>query len=307
MLEGSILITGGAGYLGKAIIKKATEEKWSCNITIYSTDPVKHIKIRNEFPHVNSIIGDIRENVTLYNAMSGMDIVIHAAAVKHIDISEYNSIDTFDINVNGSLNVLDCATQLGISKVIGISTDKACNAANAYGASKYAMEKFYQEYSRMGFKTTYHLVRYGNVIDSTASVLSKWKQLNDAGKPIKITNPAMTRFWLSPSQAVRYISEALEMESGHIYVPKLPSLSIGKLADYAIGDCEKESMPIRPGEKMHEMLITKDEVDFVEVLAGFFNLSPSTEPRMYDGKVFPYTSCRSRTLTREELWELLND
>ncbi len=306
MIQGKILITGGAGYLGKAIIKRATEEHWDSDITIFSTDAVKHLKIVNEYPDVHSVIGDIRDGDTLWNAMTGKDVVIHAAAVKHIDVSEYNSIDTFDINVTGSLNVLRCAAQLGIPQVIGISTDKACHPANAYGASKYAMEKMFAEFSRLDLKTTFHLVRYGNVLDSTASVLTSWKKAVADGKPIKITDPDMTRFWLSPSQAVDYIIEALMMNNGHIYIPKLPALSIGKLAEYTVGNVEIETIPVRPGEKKHETLLTKEELDFVENMPGFYNLAPTTEQRL-EGEVIPYTSDTAHELTCQNLTKMLKN
>jgi len=307
MLSGKILITGGAGYLGKAIIKRSKEENWGCDITIFSTDAVKHIQVVNQYPHVHSVIGDIRDGDTLWAAMTGKDLVIHAAAVKHIDVSEYNSIDTFDVNVTGSLNVLRCAAQLGIPKVIGISTDKVCHAANSYGASKYMMEKMFQEFSRLGLQTNFHLVRYGNVLDSTASVLTSWKKAVEEGKLIKITDPEMTRFWLSPSQAVDHIVEALKLKSGHIYVPKLPALSILELAEFIVGDNQEiERIPVRPGEKQHETLLTKEELDFTETFHGYYDLHPTTSERI-GGEVVPYISHGALKLTRQNLMALLND
>ena len=306
MIQGKILITGGAGYLGKAIIKRATEEQWDCDITIFSTDAVKHLKILSEYPQVHSVIGDIRDGDTLWNSMTGKDVVIHAAAVKHIDVSEYNSIDTIDVNVTGSLNVLRCAAQLAIPDVVGISTDKACHPANAYGASKYAMEKMFQEFSRLGLKTNFHLVRYGNVLDSTASVLSAWKKAVEEGKPIKVTDPDMSRFWLSPSLAVDYIIEALMLESGHIYIPKLPALSIGKLAEHTVGNVEIETIPVRPGEKKHETLVTEEELEFVDNEPSHYNLSPTTEIRKPNYTMLTYTSDKAHQITKEELTALLN-
>jgi len=306
MIQGKILITGGAGYLGKAIIKRATEEHWDADITIFSTDAVKHLKILSEYPQVHSVIGDIRDGDTLWNSMTGKDVVIHAAAVKHIDVSEYNSIDTIDVNVTGSLNVLRCAAQLAIPDVVGISTDKACHPANAYGASKYAMEKMFQEFSRLGLKTNFHLVRYGNVLDSTASVLSAWKKAVEEGKPIKVTDPDMSRFWLSPSLAVDYIIEALMLESGHIYIPKLPALSIGKLAEHTVGNVEIETIPVRPGEKKHETLVTEEELEFVDNEPSHYNLSPTTEIRKPNYTMLTYTSDKAHQITKEELTALLN-
>lgn len=305
MLEGKILITGGAGYLGQAIIKRATEENWDADLTIFSTDAVKHMKVVNQYPHVHSVIGDIRDGDTLWAAMTGKDLVIHAAAVKHIDVSEYNSIDTIDINVTGSLNVLRCAAQLGIPKVIGISTDKTSHPVNCYGATKMLMERMLQEFSRLGLQTDFHLVKYGNVLDSTASVLTSWRKLADAGEPIRITDPSMSRFWLSPSRAVDFIIEALKLESGHIYVPMLPALTIGKLAEYIVGNAEIERISIRPGEKICETLVSLEEGHYAELKDGFYDLSPTTSVR--HDHTYEFTSENAHQLTKEELMALLEE
>jgi UDP-N-acetylglucosamine 4,6-dehydratase len=303
-LHGNILITGGAGYLGRSIIRRAVAEQWDCDITIFSTDAIKHGKILAEFPKVKSIIGDVRDPTTMYNAMWGMGTIIHAAAVKFIDVSEFNSVDTNGINVTGSLNVLNCAMHLGIPRVIGISTDKACHPANTYGASKYLMEKLFQEFSRNHTTTNFHLVRYGNVIDSTASVLQKWKASYEAGETVKVTDPEMTRFWLSPDQAVDFILEALKLESGHIFIPMLPALSIGKMAEYVVGDAKVEIIPVRPGEKKHETLITVEELHYANYLDKSWDLSPSTAERKAHG-LPAYTSDQARQLSRREFMELL--
>lgn len=308
-LKGKILITGGAGTLGKAIIERATTEGWDCEIAIFSTDAVKHARLKAMFPKVQSIIGDIRQYDTLYSAMSGKDLVIHAGAVKIIPDSEYHSIDTYQVNVDGSMNVAMAAAQLGVPDVLAISTDKACHAANAYGASKYMMEKIWQEYSRYGFPTRYHLVRYGNVIESTASVVEVWKRAAANGEPVKVTSLEMTRFWLSPSQAVQYVLDSLHFDSGMIYVPKMPALSIGKLLEYTVGKkyANIQMVPLRPGEKMHETLVTLEELDFthyLEVETGFsefdacFAISPTTEGRViHSAELSPYTSDTARELT----------
>lgn len=310
-LKGKILITGGAGTLGKAIIKRATQEDWDCDITIYSTDAVKHARVTNEYPHVQSIIGDIGDYTTLYSAMSGKDIVIHAAAVKEIPSSESHSIDTYRVNVDGSMNVAMAAAQLKTPHVLAISTDKACHAANAYGATKYMMEKAWQEYSRYGFPTKFHLVRYGNVLESNASVLQKWKEAAANGEPVYVTNPNMTRFWISPSQAVQYVINSLHFDSGDIYVPKMSSLSIGKLMAYTIGPNYKnvKKIPMRPGEKMHETLVTIEELDFCIPSPEFFSISPTTTKRIdWDSEndaIRPYSSDMAHELTEKELENLL--
>lgn len=177
------------------------------------------------------IQGDIRNQDALTLGMIGHDVVIHAAAVKFIPASEFASIDTIDVNVNGSQIVCQAARDARVEAVLGISTDKACHPANAYGASKYLMEKVFQEQSRYP-GPSFILVRYGNVLESRGSVLEKWQQAKEAGEPIKMTDPEMTRFWLSPAQAVDYVEDAFTIENGMIYVPQMPALSIGKLAGH---------------------------------------------------------------------------
>jgi UDP-N-acetylglucosamine 4,6-dehydratase len=312
--KANLCITGGAGTLGRAIARRRAEEGWTGRLTVYSTDDHKHDFMRRLYPDVQYIQGDIRNPETLYMAMCGHDVCIHAAAVKVIPVSEYASIDTFDVNVNGSLIVFHAALRAGIEHVLAISTDKACHSANAYGSTKYMMEKAAQEYSRAStIETEFHLVRYGNVLESTGSVIEFWRKAMAAGEPIKITDPEMTRFWLSPSQAVDMVIESLRFKSGQIFIPKMPALSIGKLAEYVLGgadgDLQFTRIPLRPGEKMHETLLTLEELEYARDCDTFFLLDPTTglksgtesRPRQ------PYTSDTARELTQDELTELLND
>lgn len=320
MLEkANILVTGGAGTLGRAIARRWRDQNWTGKLTVYSTDEHKHARMRKDFPDVQYIQGDIRNPDTLYNAMCGHDVVIHAAAVKVIPVSEYYSLDTYDVNVNGSLNVFQCAARANVEHVLSISTDKACHSANAYGSTKYMMEKASQEYSRVdGIETQYHLVRYGNVLESTGSVIEAWKNAVDNKQPIKITDLDMTRFWLSPAQAVDLVEDALEFNSGYILIPKMPALSIGRMAEYALGvefgkendrDIEVQFMPLRPGEKMHETLLTIEELEYAIIYNsdGDFLLGPTTGLKSSEEmrpKV-PYSSDIARELTKEELDDLL--
>lgn len=312
--EASIFCTGGAGTLGNAIAKRRRNEGWTGKFTVYSTDTHKHEKMRREFPDIRFVQGDIRDPVTLYNAMVGHDIVIHCAAVKVIPVSEYQSIDTYQVNVQGSLNVCEAAQRAGVGHVVGISTDKACHPTNAYGATKYLMEKVFQEFSRTESKTEYHLVRYGNVLESNGSVIEAWKRAVERGEPIKITDAKMTRFWISPAQAAEYVETALRQISGAIYIPKMHSLSIGKLSYYVVGkEAAKELIPIRPGEKRHECILTEEESwhayqNKIEII-----LFPTTETRREIFKrvcenlcVGAYTSDLAPEMTHEELQELLD-
>ena len=308
MLESSnILVTGGAGTLGHAIARKRKQAGWTGHLTVYSTDSHKHEVMKRQYPDVSYIQGDIRNPDTLYNAMCGHDVVIHAAASKIIPVSEVYSIDTFDVNVNGSQCVFSTALRAQIKHVIAISTDKACHAANAYGASKYLMEKMCQEYARQDFPTQFHLVRFGNVLESNGSVIEAWKQAVSRGEKIKITDPTMTRFWLSPSQAVEYVIKALDCPSGCIYIPRVPALCIGELAEFTVGmDIEDERTLIRPGEKMHETLLTEEEGWYALQSEEAFLLAPNTAGR-FTTAVPPYSSDMAPKLTREELEKLLEE
>lgn len=313
MIDGNVLVTGGAGTLGRAIARLREQEGWKGKLTVYSTDDHKHDVMRKDHPDVHFVQGDIRNPETLCMAMIGHDVVIHAAAVKVIPVSEEWSIDTIDVNIYGSLNVCAQAIRAGVQHVLGISTDKACHPHNLYGATKMAMEKVFQEYASSGIDTQFHLVRYGNVLESTGSVVEAWRESVKEGKPIKITDPSMTRFWLSPMQAARYVVESLGFPPGMIYIPRMQSLEIGKLADYTVGLTLTETIPLRPGEKMHETLLTEDELShavFLPSRNGFL-LSPSVAPPVAeDGWIrvgSAYTSHNASRLTKEALQELLAD
>jgi len=242
-------------------------------------------------------------------------VVIHAAAVKYIPDSEYASMDTIDVNVYGSETVAQACVRAGVEHVLAISTDKACHPANLYGATKMAMEKVWQEYARHDFDTKFHLVRYGNVLESTGSVIETWKNAFARMDSIKITDPQMTRFWLSPSQAVDMVVNAMEWNSGLIYIPKMPALSIGKLARYVLDidaqDGWFEPIPLRPGEKIHETLLTLEELAYARETNsdGDMILGPSTGPKTEKEHRLPapYSSDVARELSKEELDRLLND
>lgn len=312
MIETSnIFVTGGAGTLGRAIARRRQKEGWSGRFTVYSRDEHKHAIMRKLYPDVQFVQGDIRNIETLKLAMVGHSVVLHCGACKVIPVSEYASIDTIDINVYGSQNVCIAARETGVEHVLGISTDKACNPVNAYGASKFLMEKVFQEYSRSGFgDTQFHLVRYGNVLESTGSVVEAWRTAVKNGEPVKVTDPQMTRFWLSPSQAVQYVVDSLQFDSGQIYIPQMPALDIGQLLEWVVEGVsyQTQTVPLRPGEKMHECLLTREEGHYLESFLGekAFLLNPSTAHR-YGTGADPYTSDVARKLTEKELWSLLLD
>lgn len=307
----NILITGGTGTLGRELIRRAYETGWNSKITVFSRDVIKQNWIKRHYPDVHCVVGDVRDWSTVYNAMAGKDLVLHLAAVKHIPDSEVNSIDTYQINLEGSLNIANAAVQHGVEDVVGISTDKSCHPANAYGATKYLMEKIYQEFSRTGFATKFHLVRYGNVLESTASVIEVWKACIERGEPIRVTNPYMTRFWISPAQAAKLVEISVETESGIILIPKMKALSIQKLMEYTIGQPATgiEYIPLRAGEKLHETLVTTEETEFWYEDSGYYFVRPTTTPRniLADSLTSPFTSDSAEEMTQAELLDLLQN
>lgn len=311
--ELDVFVTGGAGCLGRAIAEKRKREGWSGKFTVYSRDTFKHERMRKMYPDVNFIQGDILSPELLYNAMVGHDVVIHAAACKVIPTSEYQPMDTIEQNVIGSMNVCAQAVRANVKDVLGISTDKACKPVNAYGATKMLMEKTFQEYSGMPIDTRFHLLRYGNVLESTGSVVEAWKKAVNGGEQVKITDLKMTRFWLSPKQAADYAIQALDFESGDIFIPVMPSLSIEKLLEYVVGRKYHDIsiVGIRPGEKLHETLLTDEETAYATMpfTDKFYILKPTTSERHSSGITvsYPHTSDTARELTEEELMTLLEN
>jgi len=260
MIKGSIFITGGAGFLGQGIIQRVMDENWDCNITVFSRDEVKHAKLKRQFPHVKTIRGDVAGDFDhLVTAMTGHDVVIHAAATKIIPVAEFNVIQTIRDNVIGSINVAQAAAMAGVKQCVATSTDKTCHSVNCYGSTKYLMEKILQEAQSWDYPTNYYLTRYGNVLDSTASVLGIWSQQFKEEGEIGITDPNMTRFWLTVNQAVDLILLALRQGPGTITIPMLPALSMGHMADYLFPEAKQRVIGLRPGEKIHEELLTQEE------------------------------------------------
>lgn len=300
-------VSGGAGTWGRALAARRKREGWTGKMTVFSTDTTKHTRMRRDFPDIHYVCGDIRNYEAVFNSMVGADYAIHLAAVKVIPVSEHNVLDTIDVNVTGSMVVANAAMQAGIKKVIGISTDKAAHPANMYGATKKLMEGIFCEYNFLHTPTEYFLTRSGNVLESTGSVIEAWKNAVERGEPIQMTDPAMTRYYLSPAQSIQVIIDAFELNMpGHIVVPKMSSLSTGRLAEYVVGDHPVNRIRIRPGEKLHEELVTIEETERTIETDKHFIIGPSI-----GGKVpvrsRPYSSDIAPELTRDELMALLND
>lgn len=258
----NVFLTGGAGTLGKAIIGRSKQEGWDTKFTVFSRDAHKHDKLNRMFPDVKCIIGDIRDTDRLADLMVGFDLVIHAAAIKHIPQAEQNVDETISINVQGSISVAIAAIAAGIKQVVGISTDKVCGAANVYGATKYLMEKLFQSFSN---GTKFNLVRYGNVIGSVGSVVEVWRDMLKRDGVVRATDPDMTRFWITPDQAVTLILKSLDQPAGTILIPWLPATTMRQLAEYVLPEGTKvEYTGLRPGEKRHEEMLTQEEGWYAE-------------------------------------------
>lgn len=258
----TVLVTGGTGSFGKTFIRKALELDVK-KIIVFSRDELKQYEMKQEFhdERLRFFIGDVRDKERLYRAFDGVDIIIHAAAMKHVDACEYNPFEAVKTNIHGAQNIIEAAIDRGVEKVIALSTDKACSPVNLYGATKLASDKlFVAANSYVGEKKTrFAVVRYGNVVGSRGSVVPFFKKIKDTGV-IPITDERMTRFWITLEQGVQFVLENLKrMNGGEIFVPKIPSMNIMDLAKAIAPDCKYEIVGIRPGEKLHEAMITEDD------------------------------------------------
>lgn len=275
----NVFITGGAGTLGKAIISRAKTEGWDTKFTVYSRDAHKHDALERMFPGVHCIIGDIRSTETLSDLMVGHDLVIHAAAIKHIPQAERNVAESMSINIDGSISVALAAEVARVKQVVGISTDKVCHSVNVYGATKYLMEKFFQS---MQGETKFNLVRYGNVIGSVGSVIQVWRDMLTKDGVVRATDPDMSRFWLTADQAVTVILKSLDQPTGTILIPWLPATTMKQLAEYVLPEGTKvEYTGLRPGEKRNEEMLTNEEGYYAEEAEqNYIRLWPTTTKPM---------------------------
>jgi UDP-N-acetylglucosamine 4,6-dehydratase len=275
----TVLITGATGSFGKRFISHLLEKKSPKKIIVFSRDELKQHEMRiNGFDHptLRYFIGDVRDASRLRRAMREVDIVVHAAALKQVPACEYNPIEAVLTNVMGARNVIDAALDNDVEKIIGLSTDKAVNPVNLYGATKLVAEKlFVQANSYSGDKRTrFACVRYGNVVGSRGSVIPLFIEQRKSGT-ITITDPRMTRFWITLEQGVEFVARCIEnTHGGEVFVPKIPSMNIMDLAKAIAPDCQVSIIGIRPGEKLHEVLIGEDESWHTSETADMFVIKP---------------------------------
>ncbi len=313
----TILVTGGTGSFGKKFIRKALEQD-VMKIIVFSRDELKQYEMAKEFPdnRIRFFIGDVRDKDRLYRAFDGVDIVIHAAAMKHVEACEYNPFEAVKTNIHGAQNIIEAAIDRGVEKVIALSTDKACSPVNLYGATKLASDKlFVAANSYVGDKKTrFAVVRYGNVVGSRGSVVPFFQKIKETGI-LPITDERMTRFWITLDKGVQFVIDSLDlMNGGEIFVPKIPSMNMVDLAEAIAPECKTEIIGIRPGEKLHEAMITEDDARRTVEFDTYYVIQPefpwwgvekSKGKPLPDG--FKYTSDLNKEwLTVEQLRELVD-
>jgi len=319
-----ILVTGGTGSFGKKFTRIILKEHNPKAIRIFSRGELKQQQMREQFQQfpnsekLRFFIGDVRDKDRLYRAMNGVDIVIHAAALKQVPTCEYNPIEAVKTNIDGAANVIDAAIDNNVEKVMALSTDKAVHPVNLYGATKLVAEKLFIQgntYSG-GRKTKFSCVRYGNVMASRGSVIPIFQEQKKNGT-ITITDNTMTRFWITQEQAVHFIIDCIErMKGGEIFVPKIPSMKIIDLAQAIAPQSKIKITGIRPGEKIDEVLLTGEEARHAKEFDKYFVVVPEyafwDKNNFKDGKSlssdFTYSSGdNDQWLTKQELMKMLEE
>ena len=265
-LEGSsILITGGTGSFGKAFLQRVLERHNPARVVVLSRDELKQYEMRNTWgddSRVRFFLGDIRDRDRLHMALRGVDYVVHAAALKQVDTAEYNPMDFVKTNILGSENVIQASLDAGVKKVVALSTDKASSPVNLYGATKLTADKLFISSNHYAVEggTRFAVVRYGNVMGSRGSVIPFFRDLAARGEPLPITDRRMTRFWITLPKAVDFVIDSFnDMSGGELYVPRIPSMKVVDLAEAIAPGTETVEIGIRPGEKLHEEMISSED------------------------------------------------
>jgi UDP-N-acetylglucosamine 4,6-dehydratase/5-epimerase len=317
--EQVVLVTGGTGSFGKKFVEVMLRDYHPPKLIIFSRDELKQHDMRTggfDHPSLRYFIGDVRDPQRLQRALSGVTVVVHAAALKQVPACEYNPFEAVQTNIMGGRNVIDAAIDQGVHRVLALSTDKAVNPVNLYGATKLCAEKmFVQANAYAGAQDTrFSCARYGNVVGSRGSVIPVFMEQRKRGK-ITITDSRMTRFWLTLEHGVRFVVGCIEqMHGGEIFVPKIPSMRLTDMAETIAPGCEVECIGIRPGEKLHEVLVSEDEARNTVELDDMYVIQPAhpwwSGQNWKDGQPLPdgfrYGSdSNARWLTSEELQGLI--
>ena len=277
----TILITGGTGSFGQRCVRTLVDKFSPRKIIIYSRDELKQFNMQQTHSHkcMRYFIGDVRDKERISQVMDSVDYVIHAAALKQVPAAEYNPMECIKTNVHGAENVIKASITNGVKKVIALSTDKAANPINLYGATKLASDKLFVAANNMasGKQTRFSVVRYGNVVGSRGSVVPLFKKIiSEGGKSLPITHPEMTRFWITLDQGVDFVIENfLRMHGGEVFVPKIPSVRISDLARAIGPDLDTDIIGIRPGEKLHEIMCPIDDSHLTLEFKNHYVIKPS--------------------------------
>ena len=316
----TILVNGGTGSFGSNFVKYLLKNSEAKKIIVFSRDELKQFQMQKEIQNtrLRFFIGDVRDLPRLQRAFHEIDIVVHAAALKQIPILEYNPFEAVKTNVMGSQNVIDAAIDQGVTKVLLISSDKAVQPINLYGASKLCAEKLFISGNSYSTKTSFSAVRYGNVMGSRGSIIEILLK-NKNAKKVQITDLAMTRFWITLEQSFELVMFALNnMVGGEIFIPEPPSMKVMDLFDVIVPELEKEIIGIRPGEKLHEILLTKEEakharnIEKYHVILPEFTFSDRSYKKYYtrNSKKLAKDFClasdtNKKWLTKEEMKKIL--
>lgn len=314
----SVLVTGGTGSFGKRFIKTVLRESDPKRVIVFSRDELKQYEMQQLYPNeprLRFFIGDVRDYQRLYRAFHDVNFVIHAAALKQVPAAEYNPFEAVKTNVQGAQNVIEAAIEQGVAKVVALSTDKACSPINLYGATKLVSDKLFVSGNAYagGTKTRFSVVRYGNVVGSRGSVVPYFKQLAPSGV-LPITDERMTRFWITLDQGVRFVMDSLErMHGGELFVPKIPSMKVVDLACAMAPHARLDVVGIRPGEKLHEEMISSPDSRRTLDMGEYYVIQPEMEwwaDAQLRGEAVPdafsYASnTNDRWLTVEQLHEMV--
>lgn len=316
-----ILLTGGTGSFGQKFTEIVLREHNPKAIRIFSRGELLQHEMSlkfNDDERLRFFIGDVRDRDRMYRAMNGVDVVVHAAALKQVPTAEYNPIEAAKTNINGAINLVDAAIDNGVEKIIAISSDKAVHPINLYGATKLVMERLLIQANVYtgGRESRFSCVRYGNVIGSRGSVVPLFLEQKKDGV-LTITDEKMTRFWITLEQGVRFVIECIDrMRGGEVFVPKIPSMKITDLADVIAPRAKKEVIGIRPGEKVNEILLTEEEARHAREFDDYFVIEPEYpfwgKDDVQGGKLLPegfrYTSDNNNWwLSKDELKRMVEE
>jgi UDP-N-acetylglucosamine 4,6-dehydratase/5-epimerase len=314
----SVLVTGGTGSFGKMFTRTVLDQTSVRKVVVFSRDELKQFEMQQAFPdepRIRFFLGDVRDHRRLYRAFHDVDVVVHAAALKQVPAAEYNPFEAVMTNVHGAQNVIDAAIDQGVQRVIALSTDKACSPINLYGATKLVSDKLFINGNAYagGTKTRFAVVRYGNVVGSRGSVVPFFQQQAPSGE-LPITDERMTRFWITLEQGVRFVIESLDrMKGGELFVPKIPSMKVTDLATALAPDARTRVVGIRPGEKLHEEMISAPDSRRTIDMGDYYVIQPEMEwwpERQLGGTPVPdgfsYASdTNTNWLTVDELREMV--